>query len=371
MSEADKRGDEAPKPGAEEPGTGTAGDGAAYEPRARLAALLDELVPKLALIVAVIATAVSGFVLWQYREFYVALDDADATLVASLEEARAGQRRLTDEVETLRAGLAASRAESGRLARDLEVLPAEIRALGRRIDALQGGRLDVRETWLRAEAEYYLGLANTELNLAGRWDQAIEALELADDVLRTLGDPGLSNVRAAIAEEVQRLRAVEQPDLERIALDLSGLIERVPELPMRADSPEAFAADAEALDEVEPGLGRLWQRLKGAVTSVVRVERRDEPVDQVLTEAERQVARRQLALELQLARVAAVQGRAGDFRGSLERADAIVFRDFNRAAASVSEARRLLGAMMRIELAPPRPDISDSLTLLRAAPGAE
>jgi len=332
---------------------------------------LAGLVPKLAIVIAVIACLIAGSLWWQYLESYAVLRNDDAYLIASLEEARASLRRLDEEMQVVRSERNADEAEVDALSRDVEVLPAELRALGRRVEALQGGQLGVRDNWLREQAEYYLVLANSELGLGGGISNATAALELADDVLRSMGDPGLADVRAAVASELQNLRAVEIPDLEGHAANLGSLIGRVAQLPMRAASPQNFAAPEEPLEDVEPGLGRLWARTRGAVTNIVRIERQEEPVGRVLTDAERRIVRRQLALELQIARTAVLERRQEAFRASLVAADGILNRDFDLAAQSVIETRRLLAQMMRVEIAPELPDISDSLTLLRAAPGGE
>lgn len=332
--------------------------------------MLSGLVPKLAIVVAIVAVLIASALWWQYRQFYVELAGDDAFLLESLEDTRATLRRLEDAVGSLREDLVASDATVADVRSDLDVVPTELRALGRRIEALQGGQIDARDNWLRQQAEYYLVLANTELGIGHRVRNAIAALELADDVLRDLGDPAFVDVRNAIAEELQNLRAVPVPDLERQAAELGGLIARAPDLPMRAGSPQNFVAAEDSLDDIEPGIGRLWARTRGAVTSIVRVERSEEPVGPLLTEAERQIVRRQLALELQMARTSVLERRQAAFRASLVAADAILNRDFDRSAPAIIETRRLLGEMMRVELDPALPDIGDSLTLLRNAPGA-
>ena len=97
----------------------------------------------------------------------------------------------------------------------------------------------------------------------------------------------------------------------------------------------------------------------------------EEPVGRVLTESERRLIRQQLALELQIARTAALDRRQAVFRASLVAADDLLNREFNRTEQSIVETRALLGEMMRAELAPALPAIGDSLTLLRNAPGGE
>jgi uncharacterized protein HemX len=332
---------------------------------------LSGLVPKLAIMVAIIAVMIAAALWWQYRQFYVELSGDDSFLLEGLEDTRASVRRLEDDIQSLRRELAVSETAVDAFRDDVEALPVELRALGRRVEALQGGQLDARDSWLREQAEYYLVLANVELGLSRRVGSAIAALELADDVLRDLGDPGLVDVRSAIAEELQDLRAVSQPDLEGIAANLGGLMSRVPNLPMRPASPEDFGAPEESLDDVEPGLGRLLERTRGAVTSIVRIERQEEPVGRVLTESERRLVRHQLTLELQIARTAVLERRQAVFRASLVAADDILNRDFNVADRNIVETRALLGELMRAELSPTLPDIGDSLMLLRIAPGDE
>lgn len=340
------------------------------ESNIRRRSFLSGLVPKLAIMVAVIAVLIAAALWWQYRQFYLELNSSDAFLLDGLEDTRASLRSLQDEVDAIRSALGESDADVSALRDDLEILPVELRALGRRVEALQGGQLDAEASWLREQAEYYLVLANNELELGRRVGNAITALELADDILRDLGDPALVDIRIAVAEELQNLRAVPIPDLEGFAANLGGLMARVPDLPMRAAAPENFGASEESLDDVEPGLGRLLERTRGAVTSIIRIERQEEPVGRVLTESERRIIRHQLTLELQIARTAVLERREAVFRASLIAADTILNRDFDRNAQSIIETRRLLGDMMQIELAPPLPDISDSLTLLRNAPGA-
>jgi uncharacterized protein HemX len=332
------------------------------------------LAGRLARVVVVIALVAGvGALLywWQGRPAPDATTAEDIFVLQSLEDAQTTLQRLQDQVRSLEGELGASLARVDSLNSDVEILPAELGALRRQVEALQGGRLDSRESWLREQAGYYLSLANAELRLGGRVGSAITALELADDILRELGSPQFTDVRRAIAAELQGLRGVEIPDFERYLADLAGLISRVSELPMRSAVPQNFSAPEESLDDLEPGLGRLWERTKGAVTSIVRVERQDEPVEVLLTDAERSIVRRQLALELQIARTALFERRQEVFRSSLVAADGILNRDFDRNAQGIIEARRLLAAMMRIEVEPEFPRIGDSLTLLRTALGAE
>ena len=338
----------------------------------------------LAVALALLATAIAGALWWQYRQFYVALHEADVALEASLERVRATQRTLSDGLGEVGESVEASRRRAdsfaerladlpGRLAeieRQLGDFPGRLAAMERRVDAVQGGSFNARENWLRAEAEYYLTLANSELDLAGRWDNALAALELADDRLRQLSDPTLSVVRRQVAAERLALESTERPDLERVVFDLANLAAKVEELPLRGAGTNIVPdeGEPESLDDAEPGFGRLVLGLKRALRSLVSIERRDDADPRPLSAERRALARRELGIELQLARIAATRGQAAAYAASLTAAAAVLERDFDAADAAIQGAARLVAELSTVNIAPPRPDIGRSLTLLRGLP---
>ena len=248
----------------------------------------------------------------------------------------------------------------------LDTLPRRFVALEERLDAVQGGSFDARGNLLRSEAEYYLTVANTELTLTGDFDSAMTALELADSRLAEIANPELAPVREAIAGEILSLRSLRLPDIEGIVFSLGRLAARADELPLRADLPSSLATATEEELEAEPGFARLWVAVKRTLLDLVRVERRDEPVPQALSAAERALSRRQLEVELELARIAALRSDQQAFWSGLALGIAILQRDFDTAAADVEGALGLLGELRGFDVDPDRPDISGSLRLLRA-----
>ncbi len=71
-------------------------------------------------------------------------------------------------------------------------------------------------------------------------------------------------------------------------------------------------------------------------------------------------------MELELARVAALRGDEQAFRSGLERALALLERDFDAESADVEGARMLLADLRGFDIDPARPDIGGSLLMLRA-----
>jgi uroporphyrin-3 C-methyltransferase len=336
---------------------------AAQPPRGVVRAVLASSV---ALLFAVIAVMVAGMLWWQYRQFYVSLDQTDAAAAEALARVRADQRALLDGVRDVNDELDTLRERGASLGERLDALPRRFAALEERLDAVQGGSFDARGNLLRAEAEYYLTVANTELTLTGDFETAVTALELADGRLAEIGNPELAPVREAIAGELLALKSLRLPDIEGIVFSLGRLASRADELPLRADLPVTLAVAADTQLDAEPGLARLWLAVKGTLLDLVRVERRDDPVPQALSAAERALARNRVELELELARVAALRGDEQAFLSGLEVAMTVLERDFDVTAAEVEGALRLLGELRSFDIAPNRPDISGSLSLLRA-----
>ncbi len=319
----------------------------------------------LALLIAFAAVTATGFLWWQYRQFYVSLADADQATETSMERIRASVRATEDAIS--RVDTAATNTD--RAMRDFDdrlgVLPGQIATVERRIDAIQGGSFDVRSQWLQAEAEYYLGVANAELQLANRWDGALMALRFADDRLREIADPALAPVRELIADEIIALTSVRLIDVEGLSYSLGRLSARAAGLPLRSATPSDYGAAAGQADE-EPGFARLWSSIKGALTSIVRVERRDAPITAALSIDEQRLIRRQLSVELQVARLALIRAEPDTFQASLEAADALLRDDFDMQQPDVQGGLALIDELLSVDIAPAAPDISRSLLALRA-----
>jgi len=320
-----------------------------------------------ALLLAVLATTVAGFLWWQYREFYVALDAADDETARLIDTLRASNERIDERIDALSTALEANRTRMAAIADSAGALPARVAALEQRVAETQGGAFEAREDWLRAEAEYHLALASSELALAGRWENAIAALEHADATLGQLGNPALGPVREAIADELIELRAVTLPDVEGLAFSLARLAERVDTFPLRNAGVPARSA-RESFEDVEPGLGRLWLGIKRALAGIIRVERSEQPVDPLLSAEERRLVRKQVEVELMLARIAALEGQSQTFQASLEAAIELLRREFDATTPELEGAIALLEQMRTLEVAPAKPDLSGSLNRLRAIP---
>jgi uncharacterized protein HemX len=325
----------------------------------------------LALILACLAVAGAGFLWWQYRQFYVALDAVDGQTITSLQGLRASVRQLADRLQELDGRDQRITATAERLSDRVDSFAPRLLELEESIAAAQGISADARGRWLRAQAEYFLTVANAELTLRGDRASAVTALELADGRLVELGNPALAGVREQIARELLELRGIRIADVEGLSFSLSGLASRVPQLPMRVPSPERYASFGDPPASTEPGLARLWQSFKNALSGMISIERSQSSNPYRLSGGEQALVIRQLELELTLARLGLVQGHPEVFRGGLAAAQALLEAHFMTSEAAVEGAIALLQEMSRFDVAPRYPDISRSLELLRNLPNRD
>ncbi len=306
-----------------------------------------------------------GFLWWQQGRQLESLDAADSAVAQSVDENRAAIQSLEERMDTLQRAGAAQLEASGRLGASVEELSTRYGALEARIDDFQGVSGDARRRWLLAEAEHYLSLGNAELSLGGHWENAIVALELADGALAQLADPAFAEARREISADLLTLRSAELVDVEGLSHTLGRLAGRVDELPMGPAALDNLIAEPQGLENVESGWSRVWLSIRGAISGMIRVERSDVSESPALTAREQSLVRRQLALELESARLALLRNQPQVFSSGLETAGNLLTSHFDGSEPSVRSAVTLLEDMMQLDIAPERPDIGSSLSLLR------
>lgn len=325
----------------------------------------------LALVLSLAALALSGWLWFELRFSAPAAADSAALerinkefsgrmeqLDARLESA---QREAASARSTLQASLAAQEARLNRLPGRLSRLEDQLADIGG-VDTRQ------RAVLLRAEALYYLRVANVQASLAGNASIAAQAMRLADDRLRETGDPALDNVRAVISRELAALNAVPVVDTTGMSFRLQALAEQVESWPFRNSVPERFAGD-DAATGIASDDG--WSRFRSAVADgldrIISIKSTTEPPTAQIDSAGEALIIEGLRAEFQLARLALVNQDAAQFSRSLTELRARIPMYFDPDSAAVKAAMTTLNQLDDVELPGPMPDISASLSLLQAA----
>ncbi len=319
----------------------------------------------LGILLALLALAGTG-ALWKKQQEQESLNEGFTATQHELKTRSTELSRVAADIETL---VSADQkfddnlvALTKRIERQLEELPARMTRIEGTLDKIPGVAEQAREAWLLAEAEYFLRIANAQLNLAGNVDIALRALELADAKIKDLGDPGLTRVRAKISDERTALKAVPRPDAEGIVLELGSLAQSLHALPLTRTAPEQFSAD---LDKgTETGWRRAWRVIVDAFSSIISVRRSDENITPLMSATDEAMLIRSLEMELQIARLAVIRNEGNLYRNSLQSVAERLAQYFDGHSPQVQAAQATVNKLAAAKLPDELPDISGSLSLL-------
>jgi len=285
------------------------------------------------------------------------VDQSDAALAAL--ESRLGQISHPD----FSGDIAAVRRDVEDQIRLLNSLPSRMTTIEDSVASLAGISAGARQTFLLAEAEYYLQIGNAQLQLANNPHLASLALRMADERVTQLSDPALTAVRRAISDELAALEVMEKPDLEGATLTLASLARVVESLPLV--SREADNTPAAEADDEQSGLDRAWGSVKDAMSGLVRVTPPDQAKLALVSPDAEYFLRNNIALQLQSARLALLRGEQAIFEQSLDDTSALLTAYFDTQSAQVQSTLLTISEIRAGVFTVATPDISESLRLLR------
>lgn len=312
----------------------------------------------LALLIALCAILGAGYLYWDIQQYkpqariqaqLAAEQLADRTLeqarsqnsavqgtIAQLEEKLINQQQLTEEL-SLR--LASARRQIGEIT------------------------LVSRQSWMLAEAEYLLRLANQRLMTEQASASALALLHSADNILVDVDDVRLYDVRTVLAHEIAMLEALGETDVEGHFLRLAALAEQINAMSLL----QPVVQHAPGITDPKLGEQNHTQALDSLVEKLlglVRISQRGEPVKPLLSPQQHYYVQQNLRLMLEQAQLALLQRKPELYEQSLSRAGLWINEYF--ALNSTSQALfDALEQLRGVNVAPPMPDISGSLKLLK------
>ena len=250
----------------------------------------------------------------------------------------------------------------GRL-RQLNSLPSRMSTIEDRVSSLVGISAGAREVFLLSEAEYYLQIANAQLQLANNPRLSSLALQLASERITQISNPDLDDVQDAISDELAMLDAMKTTDLEGITLTLASLAQVVESLPL------AIKKLADEIDEeVGPeksNVDRAWNSVKSAMSGLVKVTPPDAEKLTPITSNTESLLRNNIALQLQSARLALLRGEQIIFEQTLNDISTLLDTFFDTDSEQVNGVKATISEIKTTVFTPSVPDISGSLHLLR------
>lgn len=253
-------------------------------------------------------------------------------------------------------------------------LDSQQQELAQRLDALASrvlamGNVD-RDEWKLTEAEHLLRMANQRVLLERSGTNALALAQQVDDILRSLNQAGLQEVRRTLANEMAELRLIGDVDREGVFLRLAAIAQQVEKMPLLkplSDEPEAWV---EPEDDSETG---LWASVKRGTRNLlrrfgehIRVRNHGTDVTALLPPDARQYLKLNVRLMLEQAQTALLREETQIYQASLSKAQ-LWLTEYFPPSDEVINLQAELTALQEVSVAPTLPDFSQSAELLRQA----
>ena len=326
----------------------------------------------LVLILLVLLIGALAFGLWEQYRQQQSLQNRYQQLSQQTSEIRESQSSLVESRQE-RLNQLASRLEKQRetIDQQREKLNTQERQIEHNARSLLGLGKRTRTDWLLAEAEYLLRLANQRLQMERDHRGALRILESADEILAETDEAGVYPVRQQLAKEMLALRTLEPVDRTGLYLQLEAAMGMAAKL----GSDELFTADqtdtqgqpdAAAPTTTGDGWRGTWQRVLNTLNQMVVIRRLDEPAQAMLSPQQSAQARLHLQLMFEQAAVALLQENQSTYRRALRRADGWLDQWYDPNNKRVETLHQLIDEVAEQRIRVTLPDISESLSLLKA-----
>jgi len=276
---------------------------------------------------------------------------------------RSVERSLEDR---LQAGLQQIRRDNDSQSEQLTQLARQLQAQSERLASFSAND---HESWLRAEVQYLLRLANQRVIMARDTQSALALLGSADSILQQLDDVSMHEVRAAIAAEQAALRAVPRVDVEGIYLRLSALIEQADRLVIfqMPEQEDQVAESGAVEDDWQVRLERGYEQAARKLSDYIVIRRRDVPMQALMDPQWEGLVRQNLRMLLEQAQVALLSGNQTLYVESLQRSQHWVAQFFDTDETAARAMSRELAQLESRTVQVVMPDLTRSLQALDAS----
>jgi uroporphyrin-3 C-methyltransferase len=246
----------------------------------------------------------------------------------------------------------------------LEARLAESQNQQAALEALYRELTPSRDDIVLSEIEQLLLLASQQLQLAGNVQNALVALQAADAQLQPLNRPQFTNLRRALARDMDKLKAQPFVDVTGMSLRLDQLLAGVDKLPLALDERLAAPSPGAAPREAD-----LWTRVSRdfaeRLYGLIRIEKLGKPEPPLLPPSQQYFVRENLRLRLLTARQALLAREEASFKADLQAAEDSLKRYFDSRAKPTQVALTTVKQLQGVTLAGDTPDLAASLDAIR------
>jgi uroporphyrin-3 C-methyltransferase len=203
-----------------------------------------------------------------------------------------------------------------------------------------------RDENLVVDVESALRLAQQQSQLTGSAEPLLAALRTADQRLTRAAQPRLARVRAAIARDIDRIKAAAVTDVPGVLARLDDLARQVDDLPVANAVPPRASLDAGRRQALPAAEAVWWRKWRDAVVDeargLVRVSRIDQPEAALLAPEQSFFLRENLKLKLLNARLSLLARQNEAARADLAAAATALHKYFDPGARRTQQAATLM-----------------------------
>ena len=243
----------------------------------------------------------------------------------------------------------------------LKSIPTRMSLVEDRIGSLVGVSSDTRNNFLISEAEYYLKIANFQLQILNSPKQASLALHIANERIKQIPDLNLIDVQQAISNEIDMLEKIIIIDLEKIVLQIVNLVEITEILSFKKLSD---TSEVERNDLEEKNVIHAWNNTKKAISNLVQITPPGSLKELPKSYESERHLKSILKLQLQLAALALMQREQAIFETALNNIDKTLDKFFDSNNEQINNIKIIIADIKSEVSTLSVPDISASLSLL-------
>ena len=327
-------------------------------------AVKRSLLSSVALVIALVALAASVGALWESRQ------------TASEMQLNVGTK-LGEQTNLLKD----TSIRTEQIVRDLRESQNRVALLEGKLAEFQGQRVALEEMyrelarapddWLLAEVEQTLNIASRELTLAGNVRAALIALQAADQRLARADKLQVVQLRRAITQDMERLKAIPLIDAQGVSLKLDNLMAQAPTLPLALPDAQAPGErETRAKSDGDGVVTRIGKDVWFEMQQLVRIRKLDNGDPALLSPQQSYFLRENLKLRLLSARTALIARDDINYKEDLKIARDMLTKYFDPKAKVNINSLTMLKQLAENPVSISVPDITVSLNAARAARAA-
>lgn len=321
---------------------------------------VGNLIAKMSLTQLTLALLVVIF-LWQWFDAHSQINQVQQEVAKRLSEMdgsnKANQTLVTQNQEVVR--------ELGGKLSVLESKFAESQNQRAALDALYQEMSSSRDQTALAEVEQMLMIAAQQLQLSANVKAALIAMQHADDRLKRLDRPTLTNLRKTINQDIDKLRVLPFIDITGINMRIDGLVVAIDTLPLSQNIRAEVQGELVIKVPEESVWNKFWRELWQEAKYLVRIENTQKRELPLLSPTQSFFLKENLKIRLLSARLALLSHDEASYKHDLKTAQEWMKLYFDmqskEGALVLASLQKLAASDINIEL----PDIGGSLEAVR------